>query len=73
MAHFLFRALFFLKNSIYLFQMQSGKKWVGSDDDDIRRWLLGHLHTIQAKALAANFALPRIYDEKIKVLSFAQI
>ncbi|VDM92895.1 unnamed protein product [Litomosoides sigmodontis] len=49
--------------------MQSGKKWTTcSDDDDIRKWLIGHLHTIQAKALAANFVLPRIYDEKIRAV-----
>lgn len=57
-------------SNVHFFQMQSGKKLICPDDDDIRKWLLGHLHIIQAKALAANLALPQIYKEKIQVFQF---
>ncbi|VDN87427.1 unnamed protein product [Brugia pahangi] len=48
--------------------MQSGKKSICSDDGDTRKWLLGHLHIIQAKALASNLDLPKIYKEKIEAV-----
>lgn len=47
--------------------MQSNMKSIPSEDDSIRKWLLGHLHIIQAKALAENLELPKIYKEKIQV------
>ncbi|EJW77863.1 hypothetical protein WUBG_11229, partial [Wuchereria bancrofti] len=42
--------------------------FTSSDDGDTRKWLLGHLHTIQAKALASNLDLPKIYKEKIQAV-----
>ncbi|VDK88749.1 unnamed protein product [Onchocerca ochengi] len=48
--------------------MYSGKKLICMDDDDNRKWLFNHLHTIQAKALASNLPLPQIYKEKIQAV-----
>uniref|UniRef100_A0A0R3RL12 ANK_REP_REGION domain-containing protein n=1 Tax=Elaeophora elaphi TaxID=1147741 RepID=A0A0R3RL12_9BILA len=48
--------------------MQSRRKSMCPDDNEIRKWTLSHLHTIQAKALAANLALPQIYKDKIQAV-----
>uniref|UniRef100_A0A915PS85 ANK_REP_REGION domain-containing protein n=1 Tax=Setaria digitata TaxID=48799 RepID=A0A915PS85_9BILA len=50
--------------------MYSGRKSISLDcnEDVLRKWLLGHLHIIQAKALAANLVLPIVYVEKIQAV-----